>query len=130
MTMVVSDPFTPTVLESDTDDGDVIGDIIANIGNADNNGDLDDDDDRLHWRMNGGVVEDVAARSRSPTPRPERGIIRRLGPVPDVLAYHSRVTATSWAANGVGAAFREALSGPPLSAAVPFRISPGMTVCL
>jgi hypothetical protein len=127
--MAASDPFTPTVLESDTDDGDVYGDIIANIANADNDGDLDDDDDIRPWRMNGGV-EDVAARSRSPNPRPERGIIRRLGPVPDVLAYQSRITATSWAANGIGAAFREALTGTPFSATVPFRISPGMIVCL
>ena len=134
LAVAISDPvsITPTVLDSDTD-AEVIGDLIDNVGNVDNLGNHDCDDRLDYWqideRMNGGSV-DVAARSRSPTPCPEPGTIRRLGPVPDVLAYHSRVTATSWAAAGVGEAFREAVTRAPLSAAVPFQISPGMTVRL
>jgi hypothetical protein len=125
-------PTTPTVLESDTE-GENVDDLIYNIstfGTLDTLQDLEDYGG-VPERMNGGSVYVASRRrSRSPTPRPEPGAIRRLGPVPDVLAHYSGVTTFSWAAAGVGAAFREALTRAPLSAAVPFQISPDMTVCL
>ena len=120
------------MLESDTE-GENADDLIGNLGTV---GTLDtlrdlEDYDGFPGRMNGGSVDEASrSRSRSPTPHPEPGAIRRLGPVPDVLAHYSGVTTFSWAAAGVGAAFREALTRAPLSAAVPFQVSPDMTVCL
>ena len=78
------------MLESDTE-GEHADDLIDNLGTVGTLDTLRDLEDYggFPGRMNGGSV-DVASRSRSrsPTPHPEPGAIRRLGPVPDVLAHY------------------------------------------